>query len=72
MIRPGDVATRGYLQGNTLGIAVRGYLRIDIPEEVAERGGGSPSRGKGDKFDILRDEEELLIVMEYIVKFSLI
>lgn len=47
-------------------------IEVEIPQEVAERGGGSPSRGKGDKYDIVKDDEELLIVMEYIVKFSLI
>ena len=73
-IIPSDVATRGYLQGRTLGPATRGYIRqIPVPEEEAIKGGPLKTYSSGKKeFDIKRDEEEILLIMKILAKYSLI
>ena len=65
-IIPINVATRGYLQGNTLGIASRGYLDIFVViEEI-------PGGGAGGDFALniiankpvkKEDEEEIIMLV---------
>lgn len=74
MIRPIDVATRGYLNYGDrapFGIGVRGYLRIEIPtDDTLKPGVGAASRGKKKTYQ--SDDEEIILITEVIAKFSLI
>jgi hypothetical protein len=78
-IIPIDVATRGYLQGSTLGIANRGYLNVEVEIDRGGGGGGGTTSyvSKHEKKDLRkenqlkRDDEEMVLIMKIFTEICL-